>query len=195
VAEALDVLGHGDGFLDVLVVGGVVGEDGIVDDGTVDGGVLVCADDFVFEEFFVDGAEVELEAAFAEGERASALRLWEEGVLGRADSFSSFSKNSLLLASLLGPLGVLYSSRVVIGKKGRERRLLNTLCAHGAKGLLDLSEEVPGDGFGQHDLAGLGDGSFGHCEGRARCATVGSGCDEDGETGRGEERSSTAEKN
>jgi hypothetical protein len=71
VAEALDVLGHGDGFLDVLVVGGVVGEDGIVDDGAVDGGVLVCADDFVFEEFFVDGAEVELEAAF----RASGLRL------------------------------------------------------------------------------------------------------------------------
>ena len=36
VAEALDVFGEGDGFLDVLVVGGVAGEYGVVDDDAVD---------------------------------------------------------------------------------------------------------------------------------------------------------------
>jgi hypothetical protein len=47
-------------LLEVLVL--PVAEDGVVDDYAVDGGVVVCVDQGVFEEFAVDFAEVEGEA-------------------------------------------------------------------------------------------------------------------------------------
>ena len=62
VAEAFDVLGEGDGLLDVAVLLVVAGPDGVVDYDAVYGVVLVGGDDGFFEDFLVDFAEVEGEA-------------------------------------------------------------------------------------------------------------------------------------
>lgn len=63
VAEALDVLGQRDGLLDVLVVSGVAGEDGVVDDDAVDLVVLVGLLNLLLELLLVDATQVKIEAA------------------------------------------------------------------------------------------------------------------------------------
>lgn len=67
VAEALDVLGQGDGLLDVLVVRGVAGEDGVVDDDAVDLVILVGLLDLLLELLHVDATQIKVEAAEREG--------------------------------------------------------------------------------------------------------------------------------
>lgn len=62
VGKALDVLGERDKLLDVLVLPRV--EDRVVDYYAVDGGIRVGGEDGIFELFAIDGAELELEAAF-----------------------------------------------------------------------------------------------------------------------------------
>lgn len=63
VGEALDILGEGDGLLDVLVVGRIVREDGVVDDDAVYGVVFVGGCDGFLEFLLIDLAQVEGEAA------------------------------------------------------------------------------------------------------------------------------------
>lgn len=62
VGEAFDVFLEGDDLLDVAVLAGGTGEDGVVDDDAVDGGVGVCGEDCFFDAFFGDGSEVEVKA-------------------------------------------------------------------------------------------------------------------------------------
>ena len=64
VAEALNVLGQGDGLLDVAILLRVGGPDGVVDNDAVDGAVVVGDDDGLLEVLLVDLAEVKVEAAF-----------------------------------------------------------------------------------------------------------------------------------
>lgn len=63
VSKTLNVLAELDSLLDVLVVGRVLGEDGVVDDHAVDALVIVGLHDLLLEELLVNRSEVELEAA------------------------------------------------------------------------------------------------------------------------------------
>lgn len=63
VAETFDVLGERDGFLDVLVVGGIAGEDGVVDEDAVYAVIVVGVHNGFFKKVFVYAAEVEVESA------------------------------------------------------------------------------------------------------------------------------------
>lgn len=63
----------------------------------------------------------------------------------------------LLYAGLLRPLGVLESSRVVVGKEGNEGGLEDAAALDLGEGLVNLSQELLGNGVGQNDLARLGD--------------------------------------
>lgn len=65
VSKTLDVLAEIDRLLDVLVVGRVVGEDGIVDDHAVDILIFIGLHDLLLEELLVHSSEVKVEAAMA----------------------------------------------------------------------------------------------------------------------------------
>jgi hypothetical protein len=63
----------------------------------------------------------------------------------------------LLLAGLLGPLGVLGGGGIVVGQEGGEGWLGGPLALRLDQHLMDLAEQLLGDGVGEDDLAGLGD--------------------------------------
>jgi hypothetical protein len=146
VAEPFDVLVQGDRLLDVAVLLLVAAPDGVVNEDAVDRVVVVGGDDGLFEVFLVDFAEVEVEAA---GKRRRGV---SEGV-------GWFVKGSvlLLLAGLLGPLGVLHGGRVVVGKEGYQGRPGSIRALDGGQSLPGLGEEFLGYCIGEDDLAGLGD--------------------------------------
>jgi hypothetical protein len=63
----------------------------------------------------------------------------------------------LLLACLLGPLGVLGGGGIVVGQESGEGWLGGPLALCLDQHLMDLAEQLLGDGVGEDDLAGLGD--------------------------------------
>lgn len=71
---------------------------------------------------------------------------------------------SLVFAGLLGPLGVLDGSGIIVGQEGSQRWLTTVGALHLAQCLLDLDQETLGDGFGSDDLAGLGSALGSHCD-------------------------------
>lgn len=65
MSKTLDVLGELDCLLDILVVGGVLGEDGVVDDHPIYVLILIGLHNLLFENLLVDIAKVKLEAAMS----------------------------------------------------------------------------------------------------------------------------------
>jgi hypothetical protein len=60
--HALDVLAEAHSLLHILIVSGVLGEDGIVDDDAVYAFFFVCLHDLLLEEFLVYVSKVKLES-------------------------------------------------------------------------------------------------------------------------------------
>lgn len=148
-AEAFDVLFQSDGFFDVVVLGDIIGPNGIVDNDAVDGGVVVGGSDVLLETFFVYSAEVEVKATVGDGKAGVS------GMAGESWKREDTMDYSLLHARLLRPFCVLDGSRVVVGQESSETRLA---VANGLESLLDLLEKAFSDCIGKYDLAGLGNG-------------------------------------
>lgn len=154
--ETLDILFQCDSFFDIIVLGDIVGPDGVVDNNAVYGRVIVGGSNVLLEALFLYSAQVEVKATIGEASRESAVvqeRLGgQREYEGRGDS--------LLHACLLRPFCVLDGGGVVVGQERSETGLA---IADGLKGLLDLLEKAFSDGVGKNDLAGLGNG--GHDDG------------------------------
>lgn len=146
-AKTFDILFQSDGFFDVVVLGDIVGPNGIVDNDAVDGGVVVGCSNVLLEAFLVYSAEVEVKATVGDG---------KAGVSGVAERWKWEDRmDSLLDACLLRPFCVLDGSRVIVGQESSETRLA---VANGLEGLLDFLEEAFSDCVCKNDLAGLGNG-------------------------------------
>ncbi len=62
VTQALNIFVQLHGFLDVLVVGGILREDRIVYNYTIDGGIIVCFADLFLEVVLGHCSEIKVEA-------------------------------------------------------------------------------------------------------------------------------------
>jgi hypothetical protein len=70
---------------------------------------------------------------------------------------------SLLLASLFRPLSVLDGGRVIVGKESHQGWGTATGLLDLGESVLDLEQQLLGDGLGGDDLAGLGSNFGCHC--------------------------------